>query len=75
MFSISRTRNRKKKSFTYCRVMYGLIFFLLVGDVPIIKLVGSYDTYQECLVKQLEVQPYLRPAGEYTECWQLAPEE
>ena len=55
--------------------MYGLIFFLLVGDVPIIKLVGSYDTHQECLVMQLEVQPHLKPTREYIECWQLAPEE
>jgi len=55
--------------------MYGLIFFLLVGDVPIIKLIGSYDTHQECLAMQLEVQPYLKPKREYIECWQLAPEE
>ena len=55
--------------------MYGLIFFLLVGDVPIIKLVGTYETNRECLVMQLEVQPHLKPTGEYIECWQLAPEE
>jgi len=55
--------------------MYGLIFFLLVGDVPIIKLIGTYDTHQECLVKQIELQPHLQPTGEYLECWQLAPEK
>ena len=49
------------------------MFIMLIGDVPIIKLIDTYDSHEACLYKQIEIQPHLQPTREYLECWQLAP--
>ena len=56
-------------------IVFGLMFIMLIGDVPIIKLIDTYDSHEACLYKQIEIQPHLQPTGEFLECWQLASEE